>query len=295
MFKEKVIIKQIADDVASQFGLQKYSRSKLPGTYDTLSPAVGQDGRTITGIDEDAMEINLIRDDKEREKRKKEIKALRLSLEKALGGDTDLSATSEYWDDFYVKISSDNDLVLNRVNPKHVINYNVLVANGYAIPSIKETSEPKYKNAKYYCYSEEVSKKDTVSSQKKRDEARSKLLEISENKDYMIMLGQYLEGPRYNEKNTVDDLYTMLSSYIDNLREPDNLYKFTKAIKKPVDELQFKIIIDKAIRGKVIRFSEGYYQRGQVTLGKDIEQVYNNLRSPEFASEFLSIKQELED
>lgn len=294
MFSDKVTIKQIPDESAMQFGLQKYNRSKIPGTVDNLSPASGADGRAITGLDEEAIELNYIADDKEREAKKKEIKALRLKLEKSLGG-TDLSGTSKFWDSYFVKISSDNDLVLNRDNAKHVIAYHVLVSNNYALPSLDQRSNPAFKGAKYYCHSVEGAKKEGVSTQKKRDEAKSKLFAIADNKDYMVMLGQFLEGPKYTNKNTLDDLYTMLSSFIDDPREPDNVSKFVKAIRKSPEELQFKTIIDKALRNKVIRFTDGYYQRGQVTLGKNIEDVYNNLKSPEFATEFLSIKQELEN
>jgi trehalose-6-phosphate synthase len=107
-------------------------------------------------------------------------------------------------------------------------------------------------------------------------------------------MGQFLEGPKYNKVLDADDLYSMLSDFIE-LNKDGAVERFLKACKKDKQELQYKIIIDKAIRSKVIKYKDKYYQRGQVTLGRSVDEVYTNLSTPEFAAEFLSIKEEIEE
>lgn len=289
---EKVVIKQIPDDLAMLTGLHKYNRSKMPKTGDFLSPAI-DNGRAITGIDEESIEINRIQDLDLREQTKSKTKALRESLEKMTN--KDLSATSTFWEGFGVAISSDDSLILNKSNALDVIRYHMLIANGYAAPDKDSTGHPKYRNAKYFCFVEERANDEEISTQMSRDKARSELVKLSEDEDKMLLIGQYLEGDKYKTGMKQKTLYKMLSDFINDAKEPDNLKRFVKAVNTNIDDLQFKIIVDRAIKKKVIRYSkDGYYQRGQVTLGKNPLQVYENLKKPEFANEFLSLKEELE-
>src|SRR5690606_9549962 len=105
-------------------------------------------------------------------------------------------------------------------------------------------------------------------------------------------IGQYLEGDKYKLKMSDDAIYKMLSTYIN--RDFDNLERFMKAAKMDVEDLQYKITVDRALKGHIIKVSDGYYQRGNVTLGKNLQEVYDTLKKPQFATEFLSIKEEVE-
>jgi len=222
------------------------------------------------------------------------LKNLRESLQKSTGV-PDLSATSAFWDSFGIRLSADADLVLNMAVPMDVIKYYAMVANNYAAPDKNSASLPKYRFAKYYCYVEERVNSEEVSTQKVRDKARSELLKLSENKDLMVLVGKYLEGDKYKVGMKSDTLYKMLSDYIQNVKEPENLKRFLKATTVDIEELQYKIVIDRAIKKRVIKYHrDGYYQRGNVTLGKNPFEVYENLKKPEFATEFLSIKDEVD-
>jgi hypothetical protein len=293
MIAEKVIIRQISDKNAELTGLAKYKRSKMPGTSDWLQVAEGLDGRYITGIDEDSYEINLITDPLEKENKRNEIKQLREYLESRTG--KDLKANSSFWEEFGVRIQADEDLILNKSNPMHQIVYHLLLANKYAAPSEEAAGDPRFLACKYYTHVASSITKQSVSLRKLRDKATKKLIEISEKgKEYMVLIGQYLDGKKFHSKLSEDDLYEMFSSlYIDSKDESD-INRFIKATDKSIEEIQFKIVIDKAVRSKIIKYVNGYYQRGQVTIGKTLDNVYNNLQSPEFATEFLSIKEEIE-
>lgn len=290
MFQDKTIIRQIPDDYAKVTGLDKYNRSRMPKCFDRLSPAVNVDGRFITGFDEEALSVKLIENLEEKRDTVEKLKDLRLNLEKETG--LDLSGTSEYWKTYNVDLSADQDTVLNAANAHHVIKYYVLISNGYVAPSKDLSGSPKYINAKYYAFTVEGETKETVSTAKLRDSAIGELYKIADNKDSLIILGQYLEGPKYNQKVDSGTLYTMLRSYIETSK--DNVERFLKAIKKDRGDVEFKIIVDKALRSKVIKYKDKYYQRGQVTLGKNIEELYKNLSSPEYAAEYMSIKEEIE-
>ncbi len=109
----------------------------------------------------------------------------------------------------------------------------------------------------------------------------------------MVLIGQYLEGDKYKIGMRPNTLYKMLSDFINDVKEPDNLKRFLKAVGTSVEDLQFKIVVDRAIKKKIIKYKDGYYQRGQVTLGKNALSVYENLKKPEFATEFLSLQEEL--
>jgi hypothetical protein len=111
----------------------------------------------------------------------------------------------------------------------------------------------------------------------------------------MVLVGQALEGPIYSIKQDEDTLYTMLSAFIENAKDKDNRAKFLKTVAKTKEELQFKVLIDKAFRQKLIKQNNGTYQRGQVTLGRTPEEVFRKLSTPEYANELLSIREELED
>lgn len=290
---EKVIIKQTPDALAAAMGLNKHNRSKMPGTADHLQVAQGEDGRYITGIDEDAYEVNMIEDPERKAEVRKQIKELRESLEKQLGG-RDLSGTSTFWETFIMNISSDGDLTLSRHRPMDVIKYHALIANGYVAPDFESSSHPAFLSCKYYCHIEEKVNAAETSTQKIRHKATSELLRISEVPEKMALIGQYLEGDKYKFGMSPDTLYAMLSQFIANPNEPDNLGKFLKAVEMPVEDMQYKVTIDRAIKKKVIKYNSGLYQRGQVTLGRNPGELYDNLKKPDFATEFLSIKEEVD-
>lgn len=283
----QTLIRQIPDDYADSIGLGKYNRSRLPGCRDRFSAALNQDGRYITGIDEDSYLVPV-------EKRAK-IKDMRESLEKLTG--KDLSGTSKFWETFMVTIESDRPKIFNSENPIDVIGLTMLIANSNVAPSKDDISNPKYRDAQYYAYTEDGEVKEEVSARKKRDTAIAELIKIQDSKDKLLLYGQYLEGLKYQSVFGEDTLYKMLRAYIED-KEIKNSERFLEAIKKPVDELQTKIIIDRAFKQRLIvktRVANGKYvhQFGNVTLGGTVEDVYRNLSLPEYASELLAIQSDI--
>lgn len=291
MFHGTVLVRQVPDVISETSGLAKYNRSRMPRCVDILSPAIHKDGRFITGLDEDALDIKTMSDTVERQIRYEKTKELREQLEKETG--LDLKGLSDYWKTYSVSISADEPLTLNKANPHDVIKYFVLTSNSYVIPHKDEMGNPRYAGAKYYIHVSEIENKEKVSERKIKDQARSELLKLADNKDQLLLIGQFLEGPKYNKVLDADTLYSMLSDYLE-LNKDGAINKFLKVVKIPKSDLLFKITVDTALRTKIIKFKDKYYQRGQVTLGKTVDEVYKNLGTPQFAAEYQSIKEELE-
>lgn len=283
-----VLIRQIPDDYAENTGLSKYNRSRMPGCVDVFSPAINDDGRFLTNLDEDALHVDLEHRD--------EILKKRQFLESKVG--KDLSGTSDFWRTFNVIISSDKPKVFDTDNPMDYISLQVLFANKNVAPTKEDAYTPAYMGAQYYAYTEESEDAEEISSRKKRDKAVSHLLSISENKNKMLLYGQYLEGLKYNESLSTDTIYKMLRAYIES-KDIKNASNYLAVIEKSVEELQIKNLIDRALKQRLISKTgvgnkKQVYQYGQVTVGTNIEEVYKNLASPDFAPELLAIKKELE-
>lgn len=270
-----ILIKQIPDDYSELTGLAKYNRSRMPGCFDIFQANLAVDGSYITGLTED------------------EEKDLTQKLHK------DVSKNSDFWSTFTVIIKSDEEREFQTLyNPLDKLSVKMLIANGYLAPSKESVSDSRYLNASYYAYSQETKDNEEINDRSKRDEAISKLFEIKNNKERMVLYGQYLEGLTYHNKLGEATLYKMLRSYIENTKSIDNAFKFLEVYEKPVAEIMQKIIIDKAIKQRLISTArigkKSVYQYGQVTIGNSLKEVYINLGKPEFAPELLSIKEELD-
>lgn len=282
-----VLIKQIPDDYAESTGLAKYNRSRMPGCRDGFQASVNIDGRFVTGIDDEAYGVGKEKAEKLKEKR--------LSLEKLTG--KKLDALSPYWEEFIVEIYADNPKTFDLENAIDYISYNLLIANRFVAPTKDDAFTPAFKDAQYYAFTEEGEDEEELTVRKKRDRAIGALLAISENKEKMLLYGQYLEGVKYSEKFKPDTLFKMLRAYIDD-KDVKKSSNFLAALDISVEEMQQKIIIDRALKQRLINkvgtgSKKQVYQYGQVTLGATLEEVYKNLSSPDFAPELVALQNEL--
>lgn len=268
-----VLIRQIPDDYADSTGLAKYNRSRMPGCKDIFQAGKNYDGTYVTGLTDELEE----------------------SYKKTLRKDVS-KVNEEFWESFRVEIHADKPKMFNTLVPLDNISLKMLIANKHVAPTKEDAYRPEYKDAQYYAYTEETENAEEISSRKKRDKAIGLLLIISENKDRMLLYGKYLEGLRYTDKLSTDTIYKMLRAYIED-KDIKNANRFIEVFQKPIEELQQKIIIDKAIKQRLIvkngNGKKQIYQYGQVTLGTTIEDVYKNLMSPEFAPELIAISKDL--
>lgn len=289
-----VEIKQFPDHTASAIGLEKHNRSKLPGTFDLLFPSRGVDNRWLTGIDEDALSINSIQDPETKQRIKEDVRKRREDLEKLTN--LDLSATNhDYWKTYKILLNQTTE-TLNFSNPFDKLKYYVLIANNFAAPDMASMNSPQYMYTKYYISRKEEESKTRVVSRKTKDEARAKLLEISKDEDKLVLIAKYLLGSRKVKKGMdANIVYEDVSAFLDDPKEKRNVSLFLEATKKTVEELQYKLTVDEALRTGIIKIREGYYQRGNATYGKSIQDAIDYLSSVENSGEFASLKDEVEN
>lgn len=288
-----VEIKQHPDLTASSIGLDKYNKSKLPGTFEILYVAKGSDGRYLTGIDPDSLSINSISDNELKESKKEELSKIFDEMTKLLN--VDLSATNnDYWSKF--QISLRDNLSLDLSNPKQRLQYYVLVASGYAAPELGLVGSPEYLNTKYYVSRKEEEAKGRTVTLKEKDKAKAELLKLSENTNRLTLVAKFLLGvQKIKEGMSPDIIYEELSKFIDNPKEKRNVSLFIDAATKGIESLQYKLTIDEAIRKNIIRVREGYFQRGNATYGKSLKESIEYLSKVENSGEFASLKEEVDN
>jgi hypothetical protein len=271
------LIRQAPDDYADSTGLSKYERSRMPGCTDVCQAYYDEGrGEYHTGLSDDEA---------------------RVYGEKI---HRDLSKSSDFWKTYSVSIYADEPPKFNTDLPVDVVAYKMLLANGYVAPSKEHLSRAEYRNTQYYAFTAEGEVKEEVRNSKQRDKALAKLVTIADNKDKLVLYGQYLEGLKYNEKMHEDTLYNQLRAYV-MAKDLQNAKNFLAAFDKSAEEMQRKVIVDRALKARLITINKvggksgkNVYQYGQVTLGSKIEDVYANLAKVDFAPELMAIKEELE-
>lgn len=286
-----VEIKQAPDLGAQMLGLDKYDKSKFPGTFEILQAGKGLDGRWITGLDDETVSIKSIKDSELREKIQAEKKELRLELETLTG--LNLHAKSDFWETFYIRIV--DKLALNFDIPLDRVKYYVLLANRFSAPELEAKGDPDYISTKFYMHrSEEEDSQKSVKS-RERDKAVADLFGLYDNERKLNLIGKYILGSKVKDSMKKDSVYNLLRDTLTNDKEGTATRKFAEAMGKTVEELTYKLIIDEAIQRHVIRIREGYYQRGNATYGKTMKDVIKFLSSPANVNEFASVKEEVEE
>jgi len=284
-------LKQSPDESASSIGLNKYGKSMLPGAFQILQPAKDKSGRWITGIDEDATKLRKELSGDEYIEVRDSLKEERESLERATG--LDLSATSKYWDDYFIRISGDRMFDLDF--PADRIDYKVLLANQYAAPNLESISSPEYNHVKFYLTDDASEESNKATIKKEKNRAIAELTKIEENKNRLFIIAKFIFANSISDEITTDSLYNMLSDYIMDDKKGKDIRKFNSVVDKTTEELQIKITVDEANRFHVIRQRDNVWQHGNITLGKSLEDVVKYLSKVENSNELGSIIEEVRE
>lgn len=270
-------------------GLEREGRSKMPNCVDIIQPSKGLDGRWRTGLDELATDIARMSDSKEREKKIKEIVAERAELEKLLN--QDLSGNSTFWESFFIEINP--KVPLNLDIPLDRVKYHIIMSSDSVAPNMKAALDVKYKDAKYYISREFEEVGDRVAKKRKMAEASSAMLDLLKHPDKAIIVGRFLDLP-VTANMPQDNLFDTFQTYIDEDEKLGSVDKLIAALKKTPEELNIRLIYTDAITYRVIRFNDGLYQRGSITMGKTPDDVVAWLSNVSHSGELMSIKEEVE-
>lgn len=284
-------VKQNPDASARTLGLDKYKKSKFPGTFDVFQPGKTADNRWITGFDEQAVSVKRISDPVLRAERIEEIKQIREELERLTGHD--LSGTSSYWNTYYIKFR--DGVALNFDIPADRIKYYILLANDFSAPELEAVDNPDFINTKFYMHRAEYEDKEKSIKSRERDKATSELYLMYEKPEKLKLIARYVLGSRVKETLDTDTVYNLLREELVGDKEGTVIRKFSEATLKTIEELQYKLVVDEAVTKHVIRIRDNYYQRGNATYGKTMKDVLKFLSSPENANEFDSVREEVEE
>lgn len=291
----EVKIKEIADSAAESVGLDKYGRSKIPGTKHVIQAGEGPDGRWITGIDDQALSINRLEDVQLREKVKKEKIKIRERLEKALGVNLDAAPSNPFWDTFFVDITGMR--VVDMSNPRDELALEIAIANGDIAPSLEATSLPEYRRAKFYRHVEEEESKLNVSKARIENKAKAGLEKLAENPKRLDLVARYTVPRKLNRDMSPDSKYQVLNQWLTETPKDSritNAEKFLRVLDMKNDELFIKILLDEAIARSVIRYREGLFQRGNVTYGRTMEEMLDFFKLDQNQAELGTMKAQME-
>lgn len=287
---EKVVIKLLNNPENPQL------KMKYVGAREYCTPKIGPDTKIITGLDENALYILRMEDNKAKIDLQKKIKKEREELEKLLG--LDLLPTSDYWNNFHI-VLDDEEQSLDLSNPMDRLKEKFLVANGYVAPSMEDIeNNENYHSTIFYLYREEEETTKSAQKSKLEDKAKAKLFLLNEeNPSKLKIVASYVLGFATNGEFSIDSAYTKLREFIettDKNKKKINIETFLAAVEKTPEELQVKIILDKSIKKRIITHRQNIYRRGEIIIGNSYDEALEYLLSAENSGELNSLLKEVE-
>lgn len=271
-------------------------KMKYVGSIEYATPKLGPDGKVRTGLDENSLDILGISDSKERDAKHKKVKKEREDLEKLLG--VDLTPHSSFWDKFFIPLN-DEEKSLDPSNPMDRVTEKFLVANAYVAPSFEAISEDeRYIDCIFYLYRKEEETTKKAEKQKFSDKAKAKLFILNEdNPNKLKIVASFLFGFNAQTDISVETAYTKLTEFLENPVETQrkkNIKAFLDAVDKSPEEMKTKLILDKAVKKRIVTSRGGIYRRGDQVLGNSYEEAIDNLGSVEMNSELASLIKEVD-
>jgi len=287
---EKIIVKLLENPENPKL------KMKYVGAIDYATPKIGKDGKVITGLDELSLDIIMMSDGPEKKKLQGEIKKEREHLEKILG--IELGPHSDFWNSFFIPLS-DEEFYLDPLNPMDRLKEKFLVANRYAAPSKEDIyNNEDFNNCIFYLFREEEEMSKKATKQKRKDHAKSKLYILNEeNPNKLKIVAAYLFGFANQSELTVDKAYSLVTEFIEDKDETiqrKNIEIFLDIASKTPEELSTKLILDKAIKKRIITSKNKIYRRGDFPLGNSYEEALEYLSSPENSGELHSLIKEVD-
>jgi len=305
---KKVSIKPYFDPSIENMGLENYGLALYDGVYHEEQLAcLEKNGikRYVTGLNEFAPDVKLIRNPEEKEAKIKQIRTVVAELEKDLAANVIDVDDSKFWDkvtllkpnndQFWGKISlragNDTTYLDPETNPYDLIKLYAIEAGGFTlIAKSLEDAQSKSVPPKFYLdrYEETVSTKNEI--KKLRNKALSKLQEMYDknSKKLLYVTKVIVPGsPEYINSTPNDILYEVMDDYINGLSfEKDKkraAESFINTAKLSMENLKLKSLIKDATFYKYISpKSDGfiYHVKSSTMLGRNSNDVLEYLKNP---------------
>lgn len=290
--KNSVIrVQQHPDPNAESIGLSQHGMSKLPGTFHVIQPRIDSDGRYVTGIDENASYLAMEFSGEELVKRRALIQKTRERLQMQLGI-ADLSATSSYWDNYFVDLSTSPILDLKQA--AHELKWYVLKANKVIMPDSTFKNTPEFWDSKFVAYEPEFEATNKNVDRVIIDGAIATVLNLKNNYNKMLAISRLLLGPSINNEMGAEVLYDRLRTWLDT-KPKENSVAITRLNDRDLHELETEVNIQNALNFGVIPFRNGQYYYGKDNVGRSTDQVVEFLMNPENHHIYDAMLSELEN
>ena len=263
-----ISVKPYFDPSVSNLGLEKYGLSLYDGVYHEEQLAcIERNGisRYVTGLNEFAPEVKLIKDKETREAKIKEIRSTVAQLERELAANIVDSEDPEFWNkikllkpdnqEFWNKISlrCGNEPVILDPNkdPYDMIKLYAIEAGGFSMvaPSYEMAKSlavpPKFYLDKYI---ETVSTKTEVKKIKNKAISElDKLFNKNQNKLFYVAKVVDANSPQYKKNTPNDVIYDNMDKYINGEGVERNLKRaantFLDAVNLDMETLKIKAIV----------------------------------------------------
>lgn len=230
-----ISIRPYFDPEATNLGLEKYGMSLFDGVFHEEQLAcIEQNGikRYITGLNEFAPDVKLIKNDEEREAKIKEIRAVVAQLEMELAANVVSPTDPEFWNKIKM-MRPDNDELWNKItvrcgnepvflepktNPYDIIKLYAIEAGGFSIVAKSyEDARSRSVAPKFYLdkYVDTVSTKMEVT--KLRNKAIAELEKLyNKNANKLILVAKVIDANSVQyKKNTPNDIvYDNMDKFI---------------------------------------------------------------------------------
>jgi hypothetical protein len=305
---KKVSIKPYFDPSVENMGLENYGLALYDGVYHEEQLAcLEKNGikRYVTGLNEFAPDVKLIRNPEQKEAKIKQIRLVVAELERDLAANVIDVDDAKFWDkvsllkpnndEFWGKISlragNDTTYLDPEKNPYDLIKLFAIEAGGFTlIAKSLEDAQSKSTPPKFYLdkYEETVSTKNEV--KKIRNKALAKLQEMYDktSKKLLYVTKVIVPGsPEYIYTTPNDVLYEIMDDYINGLSfEKDKkrtAEDFLSTAKMSMEDLKLKSLIKDATFYKYISpKSDGfiYHVKTSTMLGRNSNDVLEYLKNP---------------
>lgn len=295
----KKSIKEVPDLSASVINLQKYKKSKIPGTFDIQYIGKGPDKRWLTGIDEQAYDLLQLatkgpKGEEELKAKQKEITALRKELQIKLGV-ADLSpANDEYWSKYRVFLHILKSIDLD--NPQHQLAVRVMIANRFIMPDLSYRTNPAYLRTKFYLHDEVVEAAREAANTADKDKAFAELYNLFKTENPKLhAIGKLIFRGRPIAGMAFSTLYNQFKMWLGGEIKQENSRQFIEYLEMNNDILSVRdTMLTASERGLLVTRNKKLHY-GETALGRTLEEVYSNMLKDEYAVVFQMIQEDVEN
>lgn len=304
-----ISIKPYFDKSASNMGLEIYGMSLYDGVFHEEQLAlIERNGirRYITGLNEFAPEVKMIKDDKEKEAKIKEIRKIVSQLDKELNSNIVDPNDEQFWNKVSPMLRHDNDSLWSKItlrcgndpvildpakDPYDLIKLYAIEAGGFALisPSYEkartQSSPPKFYLDKFV---DTIAVKTEFKKLKNKALAElDKLFNINTNKLFLVAKVVDANSVQYKKTTPNDVIYDNMDKFINGESFEKNLKRaadsFLAACDSDMETLKLKSIIKDATFYKSIALkSDGfiYHYSSGTLMGKNVAECVEFLKNP---------------